>query len=182
MQVSSEFNYLAQMIPHHQEAIDTAQVILARTSRPEMRQFAQNIIQAQTAEIAQMKNWLNQWYPSGNISISYVPMMRDLSQLQGDALDQTFLKDMIKHHMGAVMMSQMLLNHRKFWVGNPAVLGWLYVRIKKTVSKTKWADSTLKTRLREFRSEKLVRVKSRAQQVQEAFSQNRTVGHTESGF
>jgi len=47
------------MIPHHQEAIDTAQVILARTSRPEMRQFAQNIIQAQTAEIAQMKNWLS---------------------------------------------------------------------------------------------------------------------------
>jgi hypothetical protein len=40
----------------------------------------------------------------------------------------------------------------------------------------------LKTRLRGFRSEKLVRVKSRAQQVQEAFSQNRTVGHTESGF
>jgi len=38
-------------------------------------------------------------------------------------------------------------DHRKFWVGNPAVLGWLYVRIKKTVSKTKWADSTLKTRL-----------------------------------
>ncbi|GCA94450.1 hypothetical protein MAE30S32_31020 [Microcystis aeruginosa 11-30S32] len=72
--------------------------------------------------------------------------------------------------------------HRKFWVGNPAVERRLYVRIKKTVSKTKWADSTLKTRLREFRSEKLVRVKSRAQQVQEAFSQNRTVGHTESGF
>ena len=111
MRVSSEFNYLAQMIPHHQEAIDTAQVILARTSRPEMRQFAQNIIQVQTAEIAQMKNWLNQWYPGRNISVSYVPMMRDLSQLQGDALDQTFLQDMIKHHMGAVMMSQMLLNH-----------------------------------------------------------------------
>jgi hypothetical protein len=91
MQVSSEFNYLAQMIPHHQ--------------------FAQKIIQVQTAEIAQMKNWLNEWYPGRNISVSYVPMMRDLSQLQGDALDQTFLQDMIKHHMGAVMMSQMLLNH-----------------------------------------------------------------------
>jgi hypothetical protein len=66
--------------------------------------------------------------------------------------------------------------------GKAVVLGWLYVRIKKTVSKTKWADSTLKTRLRGFRSEKLVWVKSSAQQVQEAFSQNRTVGHTESGF
>ncbi|MGV2388788.1 MAG UNVERIFIED_CONTAM: DUF305 domain-containing protein [Microcystis novacekii LVE1205-3] len=114
MQVSSEFNYLAQMIPHHQEAIDTAQVILERTSRPEMRQFAQKIIQVQTAEIAQMKNWLNQWYPGRNISVSYVPMMRD-SEFNFRAMpsDQTFLQDMIKHHMGAVMMSQMLLNHNQ---------------------------------------------------------------------
>jgi len=110
MQVSSEFDYLAQMIPHHQEAIDTAQIILAHSSRPEMKQFAQNIIQAQTAEIAQMKNWLNEWYPGGDLSVSYVPMMRDLKQLEGNSLDQTFLQDMTKHHMGAVMMSQMLLN------------------------------------------------------------------------
>ncbi|MFF4620500.1 DUF305 domain-containing protein [Nonomuraea jabiensis] len=36
-------------------------------------------------------------------------MMRDLSKLSGDALDQTFLQDMIPHHMAAVMMSQQLL-------------------------------------------------------------------------
>ncbi len=45
----------------------------------------------------------------------------------------------------ALAFPPFFLFHRKFWVGNPAVLGWLYVRIKKTVSKTKWADSTLKT-------------------------------------
>ncbi|WP_433429297.1 DUF305 domain-containing protein [Nonomuraea sp. CA-141351] len=37
------------------------------------------------------------------------PQMRDLSRLSGDALDETFLQDMIPHHMVAVMMSQQLL-------------------------------------------------------------------------
>ena len=36
-------------------------------------------------------------------------MMRDLSGLSGDRLDQAFLQDMIGHHMAAVMMSQHLL-------------------------------------------------------------------------
>ncbi|MFN6274537.1 MULTISPECIES: hypothetical protein [unclassified Microcystis] len=40
----------------------------------------------------------------------------------------------------------------------------------------------MKTRLRGFRPEKLGRVKSRVQQVQEAIGGQRTVGHTESGF
>ena len=36
-------------------------------------------------------------------------MMRDLSELSGDALDRAFLQDMIPHHAMAVMMSQQLL-------------------------------------------------------------------------
>jgi len=111
MAVTSEFDYLAQMIPHHQEAIATAQIILARSQRPEMQQFAQTLIKVQSAEIEQMAAWLNEWYPGQDRSVTYVPMMRDLSPLRGDALDQAFLQDMIGHHMGAVMMSQMLLNH-----------------------------------------------------------------------
>ncbi|WP_448563037.1 DUF305 domain-containing protein [Trichothermofontia sp.] len=111
MMVNSEFDYLAQMIPHHQEAIATAQIILARSQRPEMKQFAQTIIKVQSAEIEQMEAWLKEWYPGQDRNVTYQPMMRDLSQLNGDALDQTFLQDMIGHHRGAVMMSQMLLNH-----------------------------------------------------------------------
>ncbi len=111
MPVSSEFDYLAQMIPHHQEAIATAQIILERSRRPEMQAFARQIIAVQRAEIEQMQGWLKTWYPDRHASVTYEPMMRDLSQLEGDALDQTFLQDMIGHHREAVMMSQMLLNH-----------------------------------------------------------------------
>lgn len=110
MQVNSEFEYLTQMIPHHQEAIDTARLVLAGSDRPEMKRFAQDIIRVQTAEIQQMQRWLNEWYPGRNTAVTASPMMRELNNLRGDALDRAFLEDMIMHHMGAVMMSQMLLN------------------------------------------------------------------------
>lgn len=40
MMVTSEENYLAEMIPHHQEAVETAILILNRSPHPEMRAFA----------------------------------------------------------------------------------------------------------------------------------------------
>jgi uncharacterized protein (DUF305 family) len=111
MQASKEFEFLSLMIPHHEEAIDTAQRVLEYSDRPEMREFAQDIIDVQTAEIEQMNDWLDEWYPGQETNLIYAPMMRDLSQLAGDDLDQAFLDDMIMHHMGAVMMSQRLVNH-----------------------------------------------------------------------
>lgn len=109
MAVASEFDYLAQMIPHHEEAIMTAQLLEAGTARPEMRAFARTIIETQSAENRQMRAWLSQWYPDRNPAVPYTPMMRDLTNLRGDALDQAFLTDMIPHHMMAVMMSQQYL-------------------------------------------------------------------------
>ncbi|GAB4367010.1 MAG: hypothetical protein Kow00121_04940 [Elainellaceae cyanobacterium] len=111
MSMNSEFEFLSQMIPHHQEAIDTAQMVLERSDRPEMQEFAQAIIRVQTAEIAQMQDWLEEWYPEQETTLNYTPMMRDLSTLEGDTLDQAFLEDMIMHHHMAVMMSHMLVNH-----------------------------------------------------------------------
>ncbi len=109
MSVTDEFSYLTMMIPHHEEAIKAAEVLKAGTDRPEMREFAQKIIDTQTREVNQMRSWLAAWYPGRDTAVDYTPMMRDLSGLQGDALDQAFLEDMIPHHMVAVMMSQQLL-------------------------------------------------------------------------
>ena len=106
MQVASEFDYLTQMIPHHDEAIAAAQVLQRGTQRQEMRDFAVSIIEMQTAEVEQMKAWLAAWYPGRDTHVDYDPMMRDLTGLGGTALDQAFLDDMIPHHMMAVMMSQ----------------------------------------------------------------------------
>jgi len=109
MQVQNEFDFLTQMIPHHEEAITTAKLLKAGTNRPEMKKFADDIIRAQSAEIQQMQNWLKQWYPNQDTKVTYHSMMRNLNNLKGDALDRAFLEDMRMHHMGAVMMSNQLL-------------------------------------------------------------------------
>lgn len=108
MTVSSEREFITGMIPHHQEAVDTAKEVIARGgTSPEIKELAENIVIAQEAEIAQMQEWYRNWYGEEYTdSGDYVPMMRDLSQLSAEALDRTFLEDMIMHHMGAIMMAQ----------------------------------------------------------------------------
>ena len=107
--IASEFDYLVQMIPHHEEAIVTARLLAHGTSRAELRTFAQGVIETQSSEVRQMRAWLAQWHPGRDTEVAYVPMMRDLTGLTGDALDRAFLSDMIPHHMMAVMMSQQFL-------------------------------------------------------------------------
>uniref|UniRef100_UPI003F49629D DUF305 domain-containing protein n=1 Tax=Nonomuraea bangladeshensis TaxID=404385 RepID=UPI003F49629D len=107
---SNEADYLAHMVAHHQEAVTAARQ-LQRSKRPQMRALGASIVTTQSAEIAKMKAWLSLWYPRRSPATDYRPMMRDLSKLSGDALDETFLRDMIPHHMMAVMMSQQLLMH-----------------------------------------------------------------------
>jgi uncharacterized protein (DUF305 family) len=113
MMVKSEREFIAGMIPHHQEAIDTASEVLARGgTTPEIRTLAENIITAQQNEIAEMKQWHIDWYGESYVSNGeYVPMMRNLSQLSGEVLDRTFLEDMVMHHMGAIMMAQSVKPH-----------------------------------------------------------------------
>ena len=106
--VGTEFTYLSEMVAHHEEAVVAAEE-LGRSDRPQLRAFAASIVETQSAQIDQMTAWLAQWYPGRSTDVDYQPMMRDLSGLSGDELDQAFLRDMIPHHMTAVMMSQQLL-------------------------------------------------------------------------
>ena len=107
--ISNEYEFLIQMIPHHEEAVRAAKTLRANTQREEMRQFAEGIIQTQSDEIEKMRLWLIEWYPDKDHETEYQPMMRNLDDLMGDAVDAAFIEDMIPHHMTAVMMSQQLL-------------------------------------------------------------------------
>ena len=51
-------NFLENMIPHHQSAVDMAKLALTKALRPELKTFAQGVIDVQTEEIAQYQTML----------------------------------------------------------------------------------------------------------------------------
>jgi len=128
MMVSSEREFLTGMIPHHQEAVDTAKEVVARGgSTPEIKTLAENIIIAQEKEIADMKQWYQDWYGEPYVETGeYAPMMRELENLSGAELDRVFLSDMIMHHMGAIMMAQSVqpyIEHQEITDLSAAIVG-----------------------------------------------------------
>jgi uncharacterized protein (DUF305 family) len=108
MMVSSEREFIEHMIPHHEEAINTAKEVLARgATTPEIKTLMENIISAQEKEVADMKGWYQNWYNTPYVDKGdYTLMMRELENLSGADLDKAFLEDMVHHHMGAIMMAR----------------------------------------------------------------------------
>lgn len=109
MGASTEEEFIANMIPHHQEAVDTASIIVAKTQNAELKKIAENIVSAQKAEITLLNSWMKSWYPNSTLKVGYIQMMRDLSKLSDHDLDDAFMEDMIKHHEWAVHMAEEVL-------------------------------------------------------------------------
>lgn len=52
-------DFAAQMIPHHQSAVDMAEAYLQYGSDPSLKTLSQNIVDSQTKEIDWLKQWLD---------------------------------------------------------------------------------------------------------------------------
>jgi uncharacterized protein (DUF305 family) len=57
--------FIDAMIPHHQSAIEMAQVALEESENTKIKELASNIVSAQQREIEQMLQWRQAWYPEG---------------------------------------------------------------------------------------------------------------------
>lgn len=53
--------FIEEMIPHHQMAVMMANMLKSQTQRPEMKKLADDIINAQTKEIEEMRQWYQDW-------------------------------------------------------------------------------------------------------------------------
>lgn len=54
--------WLRGMIVHHLGAVAMSEALLEQTERPELIELANTIIETQTAEVEQMRGWLNAWF------------------------------------------------------------------------------------------------------------------------
>lgn len=109
--VTSEFDFISLMIPHHQEAVDSTQSLLNITQNTELKTLGQEIITAQTKEIAMMTGWLATWYSGETYEgMPYMPMMRDSRALSAiTTIERWWMEDMIAHHQWAIDMAHKLL-------------------------------------------------------------------------
>lgn len=117
--ISSTF--IAQMIPHHEGAIEMSKNILRFTTNADIETLANEIIKDQTSGIAQMKDMLDECSKTKNserdiklylagYQIIFENMIKQMRSARTcNNLDVDFLSQMIPHHMGAIGMCKNLL-------------------------------------------------------------------------
>ena len=114
-----DLQFIDTMTHHHQGAVYMAKMALAKTSNEELKKFAQKIIDDQTKEVGQMKDWRDKWFAGKPMAINMeMPgMMDSMKMMSGDGMkkmyamggkefDTMFLDIMTPHHAGAITMAK----------------------------------------------------------------------------
>ncbi|MFF5209550.1 DUF305 domain-containing protein [Streptosporangium sp. NPDC000396] len=107
--------FAQMMIPHHEQAVEMAELAETRAADPEVKELAAKIKAAQDPEITIMTGWLPAWKvaPSegdhGGHGMPGMMTEADMGKLQaakGAEFDRMFAKLMIAHHRGAITMAK----------------------------------------------------------------------------
>ena len=120
--VMAEFNdadvmFAQMMIPHHQQAVEMADMILAKDGIDAgVITLAEQIKAAQQPEIEQLQGWLEEWGADSDIGgmsgmdhgdgMMSDEDMQTLDAATGTEASRLFLEQMTMHHEGAITMAQ----------------------------------------------------------------------------
>ena len=110
---AADSKFVMMMIPHHEQAIEMADTILAKPDiDPRVLDLAEQIKKAQGPEIELMKGWLDDWGfgSMGGMDHGGGMMSGDdmaaLDSASGTKAVSLFLTQMIEHHQGALTMAE----------------------------------------------------------------------------
>jgi uncharacterized protein (DUF305 family) len=114
----SDQMFVTMMIPHHEQAIEMADILLAKEGvDPRVMAIAERIKAAQGPEIELMEGWLEDWdveQGSGDMDHDDGMMteadMSALREADGATAGRLFLEQMVVHHQGAVEMAEAALD------------------------------------------------------------------------
>ncbi|MEI3865735.1 DUF305 domain-containing protein [Microbacterium sp. CCNWLW134] len=120
--MSADARFAMMMIPHHEQAVEMSDMLLAKDDIDErVTSLAQRIKAAQGPEIEQMEEWLDAegigmggMDDMGRDGMGRSGMMSEgdmqaLEAAEGEDAARLFLEQMIVHHEGAIEMSEDLL-------------------------------------------------------------------------
>jgi uncharacterized protein (DUF305 family) len=123
---AQDVTFATDMIPHHAQAVEMADLAEDRADSQEVQDLAEDISAAQGPEIEQMSSWLEAWgedvpdtgdmegMDHGDMGGDAADMpgmmsaddMGNLEAASGAEFDEMFLSMMIEHHKGAIEMAQ----------------------------------------------------------------------------
>ncbi len=123
---SAEAGFARDMIVHHGQAVQMAEIVRDKTNSDDIRLLAADISLTQQGQIGIMQGWLQVWglpitgeEPAmawmGHPTDGLMPGMATpeeitrLSQLPPDRADELFLRLMINHHEAAIPMAQAVM-------------------------------------------------------------------------
>ncbi|MRG58709.1 DUF305 domain-containing protein [Agromyces sp. CFH 90414] len=136
---ADDLAWVAGMAAHHDQAVALAGLAAERAGDPRVAAAADRIAVAQSAEASVLRGWLDRRGAAeaghghgdgGDPAVAEAPegmpgeiaasAMRRAAELEGAAFDRVFVDLMIRHHEGAIEMSEARLEAS----GDPAVARW----------------------------------------------------------
>ena len=123
-----EYDFLFNMIPHHQGAVDSSKLLLHYFELDKsLKQLVQNIIKTQEQEIKEFKSILeNKNYTKSKLSqkeyLDFInkekengqTMMHAMHSIKEDTnMQKAYIEAMIAHHQGATMSARNFLKYSK---------------------------------------------------------------------
>jgi uncharacterized protein (DUF305 family) len=113
----SDERFIDAMVPHHQEAVEMAEVALENAEHEEVRQLAENIVSTQEAEIDQLKRIKREEFGTSRVPMDMEPgQMEEMgmttdprSLADEEPFDRAFIGAMIPHHRSAIRMANVAL-------------------------------------------------------------------------
>jgi uncharacterized protein (DUF305 family) len=110
----SDERFIDAMVPHHQGAIEMAQVALKNAEHEEIKQLSRNIISSQQAEIEELSSIKKEEFGTSEVPMEMsqeqmrsMGMMMDPQELANkEPFDKAFIDAVIPHHQSAIEMAK----------------------------------------------------------------------------
>jgi uncharacterized protein (DUF305 family) len=113
--------FVSEMVPHHESAIDMAEIALKEAEHPEIKELANSIIASQSEEISTLESIHQRLFeaPIGEVDHGTLGLAEHEMGMDADVatlssakpFDRAFIDMMILHHQGAIGMARIEIAH-----------------------------------------------------------------------